>query len=125
MSERVKVDPSEIEVGDLIEVETPHETGAVTIRRDTVTSVDASRVVTREFSFSRYFDAEPTQRTYYRLPKPPMAEPQGLGALVMDKDGDVWVHVQEGWVLGEDDPVGWSVVLTWGPLTVKSNGYTK
>lgn len=124
MTERVQVDPKDIKVGDLIEVETPYgPDGAVIIRRDEVIRLAPGSVETREFSFALAMTPE---RTFYRLPKPAPVEPKGLGAVVEDRDGDLWVHTEGGWILGEDDPASWSYTLShYTPLTVKSDGYTQ
>lgn len=122
-NERVQVDPKDIKVGDVIEVESTRENGAFVTYRDEVTYVDQGQVATREWTFANPYNFE---RNFYRLPKPAPEEPEGLGAVVEDRDGDLWVHTEGGWILAEDDPSSWSYILSeYSPVTVKSNGYTQ
>lgn len=128
-SERVQVDPSEIKVGDLIEVETPEgQSGAVMIRRDVVTEVGKNSVVTTVYSFARHYDNS-TNRTYYRLPKPAPEEPKGLGAVVelTNEDGEprLIVRVYDLWQDEDGDEMGWENWMTYASNQAKvlSDGY--
>lgn len=125
MTERVQVEPSEIKVGDLIEVEETPEggSGATLIRRDVVTGVEGGGVTTTAYTFSRYYDKQ-VNRVYYRLPKPAPEEPKALGAVVEDSDGDWWVRGSGVWHLDGAVSNWLSLLENYGPVTVKHDGYT-
>lgn len=127
MTERVQVEPSEIKVGDLIEVEFRHQTYApeeVTVYRGVATEVDRDhRVGTKNFRFGL---SHRSAYSYYRLPKTAPEEPKGLGAVVEDREGDLWVRMTGGWFIeGDPDRSDWEdIVKYYGPVTVKHDGYT-
>lgn len=121
---RVKIAPSEIKVGDFIEVETRYgDNGAVEIARDKV--IGLSRVTIR-FGYVGSYSTGGQGRAFYLLPKPAPDEPTGLGAVVEDGAGDLWVRLGNLWgTRGSEQMVTWSYLLSHeSPLTVKSHGYT-
>lgn len=126
-NERVKVRATEIRVGDLIEVEDHFPSGDIAINRGVVLRTHPGEPGAVETAES-WLSAEILpyrDRTFYVLPKPPIAEPEGLGAVVEDSEADLWVHTYSGWVLSSDEPAPWSTVLRYAPLTVKSDGYNE
>ena len=66
---------------------------------------------------------------------PPPAEPSGFGAVVEDGSGDTWTRADRGtlpWFLARQDGNGgrcswdnWATILTFGPVTVLSQGVTR
>lgn len=126
MTERVQVQPDEIEVGDLVEVEWHAEyyteDELLTYRGLIIRTEGGIR--TSAFAFGKGAPGY----TFYRLPKPAPEEPKGLGAVVEDGDGDLWIRRTDGkWYYGEAaSGLSWtSLVHDFdGSLTVKSNGYT-
>jgi hypothetical protein len=81
MTDRVKIDWQDAEVGDLIEVEYPPIEGSddLTINRGVVTAIKTDGLRTRDFYF---VDIHMNGCTFYRLSKPVPDEPKNLGAIV-------------------------------------------
>jgi hypothetical protein len=130
MTERVKVEPSEIKVGDLIEVMTSNGLSEVdghsgSWYRGIVTHAEPDFVkIDDYYSFQHTFNAD-FDREFYRLPKPVPVEPKGLGAVVelTDEEGDPRLIVRvHGWDLWQDED---GDEMNWDNWMVYSHNHAK